>query len=59
VFGLVFLVISVGAATLSHRWIELPAQDFGRRLLARRSRRIATQRAVPSTRRGENAPGSV
>jgi len=46
-------------AALSQRWIELPAQDFGRRILRRRRARITTQRAVPGTGRGENAPRSV
>jgi len=58
-FGLVFLVISGAVAALSQRWIELPAQDFGRRILRRRRARITTQRAVPGTGRGENAPRSV
>ena len=58
-FGALFLVLAVAVAGLSYRWIELPAQAFGRRILRGGGRRIATQRAVPRTGRRENGPGSV
>jgi len=57
--AVVFLVIALGVAALSHRWIELPAQALGRRFLGARTRKITTLRAVPSTARGENGRGSV
>jgi peptidoglycan/LPS O-acetylase OafA/YrhL len=57
--GVAFLLLAVGCATLSHRWVELPAQALGRRILAARTITVATQRAVPPTARGDNADGSV
>jgi len=57
--AVVFLGLALGVAWLSHRWIELPAQALGRTVLRTFTRPIATQRAVPSTARGENDRGSV
>jgi peptidoglycan/LPS O-acetylase OafA/YrhL len=57
--GIVFLQLAIGVAALSHRWVELPAQALGRRILRSRDVPIATQRAMPRTGRGENGTGSV
>jgi peptidoglycan/LPS O-acetylase OafA/YrhL len=57
--GAAFLVLALGSAALSYRWVELPAQTLGRRIVAARTRPIATQRAVPCTARGENGNRSV
>jgi peptidoglycan/LPS O-acetylase OafA/YrhL len=57
--GLLFLQLALGVAALSHRWVELPGQALGRRILRPRGAPIATQRAVPRTGRGENGIGSV
>jgi peptidoglycan/LPS O-acetylase OafA/YrhL len=57
--GIVFLQLAFGVAALSHRWVELPGQALGRRILRPRTVPIATQRAVPRTGRGENGIGSV
>jgi peptidoglycan/LPS O-acetylase OafA/YrhL len=57
--GVAFLLLALGCAALSHRWVELPAQALGRRILAARTITVATQRAVPRTARGDNADGSV
>jgi peptidoglycan/LPS O-acetylase OafA/YrhL len=58
-FAAAFLVVALVCARLSYRWIELPAQAFGRRLLRDREVRVATQRGVARTGRGENGAGSV
>jgi peptidoglycan/LPS O-acetylase OafA/YrhL len=57
--GMLFLQLALGAAALSHRWVELPGQALGRWILRSRAVPIATQRAVPRTGRGENGIGSV
>jgi peptidoglycan/LPS O-acetylase OafA/YrhL len=57
--GLLFLQVAMGVAALSYRWVELPAQALGRRILRSGRPPIATQRAVPRTGRGENGIGSV
>jgi peptidoglycan/LPS O-acetylase OafA/YrhL len=57
--GILFLQLALGAAALSHRWVELPGQALGRWILRSRAVPIATQRAVPRTGRGENGIGSV
>jgi peptidoglycan/LPS O-acetylase OafA/YrhL len=55
----VFLVLALASATVSYRCVELPAQALGRRILAARTRPVATERGVPHTARGENGNGSV
>jgi peptidoglycan/LPS O-acetylase OafA/YrhL len=57
--GAVFLLLALGVAAISYRCVELPAQALGRRILAARTRPIATERAAPNTARGENGNGSV
>jgi peptidoglycan/LPS O-acetylase OafA/YrhL len=55
----VFLVLALGLAGLSQRWVERPAQALARRILGAGGRPIATQRAATRTARGENVRGSV
>jgi peptidoglycan/LPS O-acetylase OafA/YrhL len=57
--GAVFVLLAVGVAGLCYRFVELPAQALGRRILRSRVRPIATQRAAPHTGRGENGKRSV
>jgi peptidoglycan/LPS O-acetylase OafA/YrhL len=53
--GLAFLALAMSVAWASYRLVEVPGQRFGRWL----SDRVATQRAVARTARGENAGRSV
>jgi peptidoglycan/LPS O-acetylase OafA/YrhL len=55
----VFLVLALGLAGLSQRWVERPAQALARRILGAGGRPIATQRAATRTARGENVRGRV
>jgi peptidoglycan/LPS O-acetylase OafA/YrhL len=70
--GLLFALVTLVLSGLSYRLVELPGQALGRRVLRMierrlgpdgrgpwRSGRIATQRAVPGTGRGENVRASV
>jgi peptidoglycan/LPS O-acetylase OafA/YrhL len=59
--GLAYLVVALGAAHLSYRIVEQPGQALGRRLTARPvlATKLATQRAVSGTGRGENTRQSV
>jgi peptidoglycan/LPS O-acetylase OafA/YrhL len=70
--GLLFALVTLVLSGLSYRLVELPGQALGRRVLRAldrrlgpdgggpwRSGRIATQRAVPGTGRGENVRASV
>ena len=55
----IYLVLALGVAALSQRWVERPGQALGRRILHVCARPIATQRAATRTARGENVRGSV
>ncbi|HEU4349130.1 MAG TPA: acyltransferase [Actinoplanes sp.] len=67
--GVAFLAIALAVAEVSYRFVELPGQQLGRRLVASRAgspspapaaaHPVGTQRVPSRTGRGENGTGTV